>query len=300
MRTQTAYLWVVVLITSALLTRCNVFEGMSEAGQSNDPETLLEDAFFALQAGRLDEAIQHLEKALQHAPAGQPVRFRVQVALSNALLQKARINVLTLERLATDFNNRIEGVGKRSARVQEVCSFPAEHVVQQELTLNDLDGYVELETWQAVLSRVREITNEVLATTTLPFDVQARIAALQAQGLSNEEIAAALLNASVASVGLSFIELVTIGTSQQVRWYSVRRPSGQAYLGYCASNEAVVEAVRQLLACSVDAVGFSATLLQARVALLNNSTLARQLAERVQEAHEALEENLGGSCVAVD
>jgi hypothetical protein len=53
-------------------------------------------------------------------------------------------------------------------------------------------------------------------------------------------------------------------------------------------------------ACSVDAVGFAAALLQARVALLNNSKLARELGQRVQEAYEALEENLGGECTTID
>ncbi len=299
MRIRTIGVWGMALLSALLLARCNVFEGVSEPGTSNDPEILLEDALLALQAGKVDDAIKYLEKALQNAPLDHPLRPRVQVALSNALLQKAQINVLTLERLARDFDNRVAGVsqGKNGAtRTQDACSFPPDHLVQQEITLDDLDGYVDLETGEEILERVESIMAEVLATTTLPFDVQSRIAALQAQGLSNEEIAAALLNAAIASVGRSFIELVTLGTTNQVRWYGVRRPDGKAYLGFCVADEATVAAVRQALACSVDAVGFSATLLEARVALLENSTIARELAEWVGKAYEALAENLGGEC----
>lgn len=139
---------------------------------------------------------------------------------------------------------------------------------------------------------------EVLATTVLPFDIQARIAALQAQGLSNEEIAVGLLNAAIASIGNSFVTLVTVGTQQQVRWYSVRRFDGRPYLGYCAADEETIELVRQLLACSVAAVEFSAELLRARAALLHHSTIARKLADQAQEAYEALVENFGGNCTA--
>jgi tetratricopeptide (TPR) repeat protein len=302
MRTRTVYLGALVLMASLLLTRCNVFEGFSEPGKSNDPETLLEDALLALQSGKTEAAIEYLEKALANAPPGHRLRPRVQVALSNALLRKAQVNVLTLERLARDFNHRVEGqrAAKQRTSLQEACSFPETHIVQQEITLDDLDGYVELSSWEEALRRVEEITREVLGTTTLPFDIQGRIATLRSQGVSDEEIAAALLNAAIASVGTSFIALVQVGMQRQVRWYSVRRPGGSAYLGYCAADEATVAQVRQRLACSVDAVGFAAALLQARVALLNNSQLARELGQRVQEAYEALEENLGGECTTID
>lgn len=69
------------------------------------------------------------------------MRAQGQVALRNALLQKAGINALSLQQLASDFNHRIEGitVGKRTDPLQEACSFLPDYTVQQELTLRELD-----------------------------------------------------------------------------------------------------------------------------------------------------------------
>ncbi len=285
-----------------LLTGCNVFEGLYEAGTSNDPEVLLADAEQAVQQGEPEKAVVILEKAVEQTQPKTVQRSKVQIQLATAKMQAAKIGVLQLQRMIEDMNDRIEigktSSGKIGAFASQVCSYEPTDERLEQITLNDIDGYTAISQNQDVLSEVQRLVNEALNFSGDPgerFDIQARIDSLQQAGLSQQKIAEALLNASLAYVGGSYDDIVQVG-GDQIEWYRVRSAYEGYYLGYCAPSQDVIDTVKAETACSMDDLKFSVDLLRARAAFYDPNSLAGEIADKAQEGYDKLQDELDGTC----
>ena len=293
---------VAVVMCGLFFSACNTFEGFYEEGGSDDPAVLIQDAQYAMQAGTPEEAVAYLEKAIEEAPDESVVETRAQMHLATALLQSTNVGVLTLEEMARDLSDQLEARGGavafKGAAASGFCSFPATHTDTVRINLRDIEGYDEIHQSADVLARVQKLVNDVLdfegGHPGPTYDIEAHIDSLRNQeGYSDEQIAEALLNGSVAYMGASYDALVD--RSADVKWYAVTPPgSDDAYLGYCAPSEARVEEVKAETACHMGDIGFSVDLLQARAGLLPGA-LAEEVVKLADEAYEKLSKELESS-----
>jgi len=91
---------VCVFFLCGMLAGCNVFDGLGEEGDSNDPYVLLRDARAALSRGEPQEAVRYLERAFDLDPNNPEVR----IELVGARFAAAEVDLLTLGRLVDHIN----------------------------------------------------------------------------------------------------------------------------------------------------------------------------------------------------
>ncbi len=286
-----------------VLSGCNVFEGIYEAGTSNNPDVLMADAQQAMQQGEPAKAVEMLEKAVEKTQPNTVQRSTVQVNLATAKMAKADVSVIKLQRMIQDFSDRVEfgkgGLGKGRAFAGEVCSFEAPDQRVEALDLESIDGFSSISSNQAVLAEVQRLVQEALHMTASPgpqFSIQGRIDSLQAAGMAQASIAEALLNAALARVGASYSHIAGVG-GDEIAWYRVRSAArGDYYVGYCAPSEAVVQQVKDETACSMSDFAFSVDLLRARSAFYPEGSLSDEIADKAEEGYQKLQQELDGTC----
>lgn len=274
---------------------CNVFEGAYEEGESLDPRLLLEDADVALQRGDPQRAVVYLEKALAQVPEPGRLRHTVQIKLATSLLMAHDVDVRTLQRLAVDLQARVDAAKQGAARKGQtaVCNFPDTHTRGEEITLANVDGYAEINASEEALARIRALVDEVMAyagpAQSGRYDIDARMAQLRAEGLSDALIADALAAGAVAYLGTTYQKLAQAG-GEQIHWYAVTPPGGQPYVGYCAPSEALVQELLEVVACDLGNGNFAVALLEARATLpqFTDGAIAAEVAREAREAYELL------------
>lgn len=276
---------------------CNVFDSATEA-TSNDPRLLIADAESAMQGGKPEQAVALLEKAVERSEPASFVRSKAQLRLGTAELKVAGVNVLAFERVVTDLSNRFDGPGAMGKSSAPVCSFPADHVRGDVIDLDAVDGYVELRSKTALLARVRSLVAEALGLPALPppgFDLNARLNAFRAKGADDALVAEALVNASLSFIGTAYDRIATAG-GDEISWVKVTPPGGEAYLGYCAPSQAVLDRVKVETACAMTDLSLSVQMLRARARFYPTGALAHELADKAVEAYGRLETELNGVC----
>ncbi len=295
-----------VCVTLALLatTGCNVYEGLYEEGDSENAEALFEDARIALQQDRSEEAIKHLRKALVYVPDNEPLlRKQIQIKLASAVLEVQEINVLSLKRIAENFNGEATNhdalaFGKSQS---QACLFPAHH----EQTPFDPTEGIDIDQLgnpasEAALAESRDLIAHVFTDTDLFLcsdqGLDHSISAAQQQGLSNGEIAEALVDYSVALSTTAYVDIVGVGGGN-ASFFRVTSPAGEDYFSVCfpsaqSCNDTVAESRAHLsgLNCSTRALQKRATLL--------NSTNAQELADLAREGYQKAVTGLENPCYA--
>ena len=108
-----------LFLAGPLVAGCNIFEGFSEPGTSDDPEVLIEDADLALQQGQPQKALAYLEKAVER----DPNHARARAKLAVVQLQAHDIDVLTLKGLVDGFREEAGGQAGKGASDGEVCLY---------------------------------------------------------------------------------------------------------------------------------------------------------------------------------
>ncbi len=292
-----------------LVAGCNVYEGLYEEGESDSPEVLLQDARIALQQDRPEEAVDHLRKALTYTPADDVrLRKQIQIKLASAVLQVEDINALNLERIA-DIMSRSTSSSAAFApgkSLGQTCLFPQSHVREAFDPTAGIDverlrstvSQQALEESQTLVARVLT-GDETLSTPTFQCDDTALdqdIAALQAQGLTNAEIAEALMNYTVANTTTTYLDIVNAGGGDASFFY-VTPPAGDDYIGICFTSVPMCNSTVAETTTSLTELDCSTRVLENRAALLN-STSAQELADLAREGYDHMALGLDNpSCI---
>ncbi|NBC16184.1 MAG: hypothetical protein GVY18_02585 [Bacteroidetes bacterium] len=299
---------------SLVLTGCNVFEGIDET-ETSDPEVLLDDAELALRKDNPAEAISLLRKALDHVPADGLLRSRVEIKLATALLAERDIDVLMLRRIARNFNREDASVAskwlpatKSSATLG--CKFPGAHDREEFDPVQGIDyerlnadpSQDAIDETQALLNRVFSL-EETTARIPFPCDTQEdlnqQIELLRQLGLSDTEIAEALVNYAVVLSTRLTIELVTINDGEQARFFYVDPPNGSEYVSVCMNNVEVCEKGDAIVNENLLRVGCTVRLLESRARVLRSEGTAAEVSEIASFWRDRLVSGLDQPCYSV-
>lgn len=287
---------------------CNVFEGLHEEGQADDPQALYQDAQDALRRGDLIVAIDHLRQALDMQPEGA-LAARIRITLATALLEQHQINVLTLSRIGEVFTGktRTTAVTKTSALA---CKFPASYDreqfdPQQSINFQRLGSAPS----QDAVAEAQDLLNRVFAqteTSGVAFscneqDLDASIAFLQSLNVSDEQIAELLVNYAVVLTTRSYIDVVNVGGNQTTFYYVTPPQSGTDFVSVCFPDANTCDAATASVMADLDDFGCAAMLLNKRAELLGTSssaTVALDVAALAADAYDALAKGLSQPCYA--
>lgn len=295
--------FVMLVMLAVLIAGCNVYEGLYEEGESDNPEVLYDDARIALQQDRPAEAVEHLRKALAFTPDSDVLlRKQIQIKLASAVLQVQEINALSLTRIVDTFNGASAGgdgvaLGKSHS---QTCLFPQSHARLGFDPTEDIDfdrlgspaSQQVLDESLALIARVFS-GDETSANPTFRCDdpgLDEDIAALQAQGLSNEEIAEALIDFAVAHSTVAYIDIVNAG-GDDASFFYVTPPAGDDYIGLCFSNEQTCNSTVAQTTANVNSLDCSTRVLEKRATLLS-STAAHELATLAREGYQNMNTGL--------
>ncbi len=293
-------LFTLVLLCALLLTSCNAFDAFEKPGQSNDPEILLYDAEMALRQGRPDQAVRFLRRALEIAPDHALVRIK----LATALLTRHDIDVMDFMLLAEQFAREVPirssalRVSQHPARALS-CNFP-ESDPHTPFDPTQVSNYDELKDHQSVLEEIQRLVDRVLTGeeqtpgSDLDEPVADVIERLRAEGLTETEIAEALLNSVVAYGTLAYLDIAESG-GEEFTFYHVTPPSGERYIGYCAPDSVSLDRVLATIACHLPEADYARRLVHGRADLLGSDN-ARELADLADEGYTRLTQELDASC----
>lgn len=291
-----------LLLVGVSITGCNVYEGLYEEGTSEDPEVLMEDARIAVQQDKPEEAVDHLRKALELTEDNSALQKRVQIKLASAVLLVHDIDVLSFSRIARNLtgDDQTSAVINTGKSQSQACLFPASH---DRVSFDPTDG-IDFEQLSSFISE--EAINESLGlialvfaaggTTAFPCEdsaMDAAIADLQADGLSNDEIAEAMVAYSVAKTTLAYLDIVETG-GDDADFVFVTPPSGSKYVSICFSETQSCEDNVNRAIEHVESLDCTTRLLQKRAELLDSST-AQELADLAREGYDNLNEGLSNA-----
>lgn len=265
-----------------LATGCNVYEGLYEAGTSDDPVILMQDADAALQSGDADKAVEHLEKAHENDPENVAVRAK----LSSALLEKHDLNVTNLASIADEINADVSG--QLGAGKSSICSFPDHHATSPFYP-REVEGFQQMMSSLDVLQRVLEL----LDFAGEGVDVEALADELEPYGIGLGDVY--LMNA-FAVVASSYLAIAEAG-GDTFSFYFVTPTNGSTYMGYCAPDQATLESVKSQIACEVSNLRIAAANLASRATILGSSD-AETIAVEVSDAIARLETELNATCTS--
>ena len=110
------------------------------------------------------------------------------------------------------------------------------------------------------------------------------IAALQAQGLNDEEITEALIDFSVVHTTTAYIDIVDAGGDDATFFY-VTPPAGDDYIGLCFSSEQTCNRTVVETIANVASLDCSTRVLQKRADLLGSNT-AHELATLARDGYQ--------------
>jgi tetratricopeptide (TPR) repeat protein len=294
-----------LVVSLGWLAGCNVLEGFYEEGTSDDPEVLLQDAQLALRNGNYDKAIQYLELALEQNPENRALLNTIRTTLAQALLSANDISVVTLQRLASDLTDQLDGLSISTAAQQaakatlqqaDACSFGDTNDRADRVVELDTPTFRRIRDKADVLDRVIALLSDVFQLTESSVSgIAARIEVLRGQGFTDPQLQSQLFTLSVAYVVRAYIDVAEAGLNE-VTWYRViPAGGGEAYLGYCAPSDAVIEAIQAATACAMEELQTAVHLLQARVLVFGlEDTPADDVADLAEEAYDGLSVELGG------
>lgn len=297
-----------VLFLALLTSGCNVYEGFYEEGGIDDPEALLEDARLAMQRNEPQQAVTYLRKALENSDEGEVIHTRAQIKLISALLATEKINVLMLRRVAENFDvagsRNTVSASKSSATLS--CKFPGTQAREEFDPVADIDytrleadpAVAVIEESEALINRVVGLQEDEVETSFPCTDASAvddRIAELKGMGLTDEEIAEALVNFAVVQSTILLKKFLKVGGAD-VRFFYVTPNAGpNDYVSICLPDESTCQAGTTKIKKQIGKIQCSALVLDRRAKLLGSST-AQELADLVAFWRGALEGGVDEPC----
>ena len=292
--------FVALALLATVATGCNVYEGLYEEGESENAEVLLEDARIALQQDRPQEAVEHLRKALGHTQDNNPLlRKQIQIKLASAVLRAQSINVLSLKRIAQNLNGDATGNGAFGKSQGPACLFPAHH----EQTPFDPTEGIDIDHLgnpdsEAALAESRDLVANVFTGTYIfpcsDEGLDQAISSVQQQGLSNGEIAEALVDYSVALSTTAYVDIIGVGGGN-ASFFRVTSPAGEDYFSVCFPSEQMCNDTVAQSRAHLGGLDCSTRTLQKRAALLS-STNAQELADLARDGYQKAAAGLENPC----
>ena len=289
MRKFTAYL-ILLVFPVLTLSGCNAFAGFHGAGNSNDPDILLEDAQIALQQGDADKAIEYLRRAIEVDPDNVPAK----TTLATALFEKHDISVLDVVGIAERVRSDVQSNFGASARVvpaarfggSEVCSFTPDGN-ERVFDPADFSSFANIVASKGALDEVDDLLSSLID----PDQLASSIDELRGEGLSDDDIAASLLNGALAKFILAYVAIVEAGGDSLTFYYA------DGNVGYCAPDQATLDAILAAIACHVTTLKDGIDLLFGRIEMVGSEETS-DVADEATEAYDRLVEALGASCSA--
>lgn len=266
-----------------LLGGCNAYDAFYEEGASNDPDVLLEDALFALQAGDADRAVTYLEKAYERDPDNAAVR----VELAGALLEANGVDVITLKEVADFISERAEQAAGKGAAAQ--CNFSFEAFPEaEEFDFFTSDAYRQLVENLGALQRVAELV--------------LNLSDEQMDRLGINRRAKRLLLLGFAELSATIVEVQQTAASAGVTLYQLT----DERFGMCADTALSLDDFEQLVKCEVTpkmerGVGFleqRETLLGRGLERTGSSTTADEIIDAANEAIDTINAEVTAVCTA--
>ena len=295
-----------LLVPVLFLGACNVFEGLASDELSSGAGTLVADGRAALGSGKTEEAVKIFEKAIATAPATTFDGRAARLGLASAILQRAGLTVLTLNRLVTDLNNVTKTVGTAAfnpasafgASANPVCSFGAGETVVGNIDLEKIDGYAALRSTTAVLARAQALVAEALglSANATRAEIEARAQALLQAGGDTSLLAGALADGAIADIGIAYDKIVKAGAAD-IRWVVLTSPGApDRYVGYCAPSAGVKMRVEKETACAMPVIERAVSMIEIRAALVPAGSLATDSSKQAREGDTTLNRELKGTC----
>ncbi len=301
------------VLAALLVAGCNAYGSFEREGASSDPEALLVDAQAALQRQEPEKAVRYLRRALDLAPDHPRVRIKLATALlavrdldalDFAALARAFVPKAAFAREAPPADPRLASVTALHADAADAyCNFPASHP-HTEFDPTRVESYDKLTASEATLQEIQVLIDRVLTgEETSPGGsaeepVEDYAERLRAQGLSDAEIAEALLNDAVAYGTLAYLDIAEAG-GEAITFYHVAPPGEARYIDYCAPSRALVDEVLEVVACHLPEADYARRLARARANLLGSGTAA-ELADLADDGYARLERNLEVTCPVTD
>ncbi|MFQ5568907.1 MAG: hypothetical protein ACE5G0_04480 [Rhodothermales bacterium] len=297
-----------VLLVS-LVFGCNVYEGLYEEGDSDNPEELLQDARIALQQDRPSDAVLHLRKALPLTSENDLLHKRIQIKLASAVLQVQGINMMTLTHIARNLTGEstTEAVIAPAKSMGQTCLFPASHARVSFDPLEDIDyELLSSEASEDALEESRDLIarvfsgNETGNEPAFPCEEAAldqAILDLQNQGLSDEEVVEAMMDYAVALSTVAYLDVVDAG-EDDAQFFYVTPPAGDQYIGLCFSSEQTCNNSVGKVNEHLNGLDCSTRILQKRAELLA-STSAQDLADLAREGFQYMATGLSNATCIV-
>ncbi|HLT48109.1 MAG TPA: hypothetical protein VK002_12825 [Rubricoccaceae bacterium] len=290
----------------ALLAACDA------ASTGTDADVLLTDARLARQAGDLDEAVALLEEAYALDPALTAVR----VELSATYLQREGIDLLDVDRLMRHVTGSsvaphplANAAGSAAeGRAGATCVYEDDPTATP-FALSDVEGYADLFGNQDVVDDALALLHDApdgdlpvmpealravalcgaVVDGRLVYDREAALAALRADGLTDDEIAAALA-VNGATLFLDSYFFLAEDLPQQTAWYRL----ADGTIGVCAEDpDALRTQTEAALADFFEALAS----LDLRAELIGGGP-AREIVDHGVAAYEALRGHFGPVCGA--
>lgn len=296
MRRSTSTPILTFVLLFVLVAGCNVYEGLYEEGESDSPDVLLQDARIALQQDRPEEAVDHLRKALTFTPADDPrLRKQIQIKLASAVLQVQAINALNLERIA-DIMSRSTSSGATFAHGKasgQTCLFPQSHVREAfdptaGIDIEHLGSQISQEALSESEDLITRVLYEIEKSSTPTFqcddaELDQGIAELKAKGLTDIEIAEALMDFTVANTTTTYLDIISAGGGDASFFY-VTPPAGDDYIGICFTSAPTCTSTVAQTTADLTELDCSTRVIEKR-ALLLGSTSAQELAAQAREGY---------------
>ena len=235
-----------VVAAGLVLGACNVFEGLYEEGESEDPTVLLNDARSALQDGRVDDAVSHLTVALEKAPENVEVRAE----LASAILVQNNVDVMLIKDLADDIRLALEGgISKAGGCPDDLpCNFDCS--IAKTITpfsYREFEAYQRLEKVLDALKKVDALVQKPLselgAAPGTRFETpekrkelfEALVAKIEAK--NPRRVAGTLLMAGgITKLATTLAEIEQAAQRNDIQLYSVESLSGSKFIDYCGRD----------------------------------------------------------------
>lgn len=283
---------------------CNVFEGLAgETDLSNNVEVLLSDGQRAIARGDARESVRIFTHAVS---VTRPETYEGRISrikLATARLLEKRISVLELQEVATgivESLDRLPAVPRTDLNLGAVCSFEAPDTAYDLLDLDAIQGYAILRAHTATLADVRVLIQQALGIgpTASRAQIQAGLNSLRAEGAEDLVLAEALANGALANIGGAYDAIVTAGDAANIQWVKVRPPAGDVYLGYCASSQAALNALRTQTSAQIRVIETAVEMVDLRASslpLFSGDTVSKALVREARAALERLVQELGAA-----
>ncbi len=292
--------YLLLLVAVLGVAGCNVFDGLGEGRDSDNPAVLLTDGARALERGQADTAVRLLRRAVARTSERTYEGRIARLKLASALLMQQRVGILLAQDVANDLVAALDRAPftPLDSLPAPSCTTGSARQAVGPLGVMSVEGYAQLHAARPVLDSVRILMQFTLGTSLpgSPEQIQGGLASLVAQGADAATLSEVLVNTALVQLGIGYDNLVAAGADNQVRWIAARETaSGTGVAGACAPSLAFLNTFLLNARSALDFVGSSAELARLRAGYFSEGSAAQMLAIDLGEFYDRLTRGLFGA-----